>query len=94
VSNRPGYSPGLRAVERGRTARAESQRPPVPDASASVRDIGGKHASFCARSQIAGRRSRAHECIGDGVIAPIVNIRRLLRGESDRPRPSQWRLRI
>ena len=37
---------------------------------ASVRDVGGKHASFCARSQIARPRTRAHECIGDGALVP------------------------
>jgi hypothetical protein len=34
----------------------------------------------------------ADQRTGDRVIALIVNVRRLLRGESDRPRPSQWRL--
>jgi hypothetical protein len=34
----------------------------------------------------------ARDSFGDRVIVRIVDVRRLLRGESDRPQPSQWRL--
>jgi hypothetical protein len=41
------------------------------------------------RSHWSLRRSTAHHCFGDGMIARIVDVRRLLRGDSDRPQPSQ-----
>ena len=53
---------------------------------ASVRDVGGKHASFCARSQIARPRTRAHECIGDGALVPHRERSRVLR-------PARWLVR-